>query len=410
MNLLILSNYYAPEMGAAPNRISNLARGLANLGSQVSVICPLPNYPEGRIFLEYQGRFTSRVEECGITVNRLWIYPSISRNPIFRIFSMLSFASTLWINLFRWRAIIKTDYVIIQNSPLLVSFSGICLFKWVFRRKVALNVSDLWPLSALELGAINAGRFYHVLEWIERFNYRNADCVIGQSSEILDHVLEIVKRPTFLYRNIQPESPMANSSKVVISSRPIRLVYAGLLGVAQGIFDMVRSINFAEIGVEFDIYGHGNEVEIIKSFIEENPEAGVRYRGSLRKQELHVRLSGYHASIVPLRTRIKGAVPSKIFELMHLNVPILFCGSGEGARIVEEHCVGLNSEPGDFDSLKSNIKKLKDMTESEYEALKKNCRRASLTTFNFDNQLLNLEAWLRQNLSNERSCGLGSSN
>ncbi|MEN8661697.1 MAG: glycosyltransferase, partial [Lentimonas sp.] len=252
------------------------------------------------------------------------------------------------------------------------------------------------PLSALELGAISKGMMYSLLEWIEKFNYRNADGVMGQSNEILEHVLQMNERPTFLYRNVQPKGTLPPRVESDQSSGPVRLVYAGLLGVAQGIFDMIKAIDFSELGAELDIYGHGNEEEVIKAFIEENPRVGVNYKGSLKKNELHSLLPEYHASIVPLKTRIKGAVPSKIFELIHLNVPILFCGSGEGARIVDEHQVGFNSEPGDFDSLKSNISKLGNMNADDYRELKQNCSRAAQISFDFTRQLEELEAWLQR--------------
>ena len=49
MKILVVSFYYEPEIGAAPNRITNLVRGLKERGAQVDVLTCLPNYPKGRI-------------------------------------------------------------------------------------------------------------------------------------------------------------------------------------------------------------------------------------------------------------------------------------------------------------------------------------------------------------------------
>ena len=78
--ILIISNYYPPEKGAAANRIEQLALKLHQNNYKVSVVCPLGNYPEGRLFKEYQGKFSVTENKEDIIVKRLWIYPSVSKN------------------------------------------------------------------------------------------------------------------------------------------------------------------------------------------------------------------------------------------------------------------------------------------------------------------------------------------
>ena len=48
--ILLISNYFPPEKGAASNRMYSVAEGLGNAGFKVKVVCPLPNYPTGKVF------------------------------------------------------------------------------------------------------------------------------------------------------------------------------------------------------------------------------------------------------------------------------------------------------------------------------------------------------------------------
>ena len=53
MKILIVSERYWPEVGAAPSRLVNMAEGLHARGCDVDVLTSLPNYPKGRIFDGY---------------------------------------------------------------------------------------------------------------------------------------------------------------------------------------------------------------------------------------------------------------------------------------------------------------------------------------------------------------------
>jgi hypothetical protein len=61
MHILILTQYYPPEIGAAQNRLSGLAIFLQKAGHTVTVLTAMPNYPTGEIYHEYRNQFLSRV-------------------------------------------------------------------------------------------------------------------------------------------------------------------------------------------------------------------------------------------------------------------------------------------------------------------------------------------------------------
>ena len=377
--VLIITSYFPPEIGAASNRIFHLADGLQKRHFKVSVITPLPNYPTGRIFESYKGKFKHTSTENNITIHRLWIFATVSKNKLVRLFAMLSYSfSLIWF--FIWHKVPKT--VIIQSPPLLVAFTSM-FFLRSKNRKLILNVSDLWPTAGLELGALKDGFSYKMLKKIERFNYRKAHITLGQSEEILNHINTIVPdKETFLYRNY-PDFEDLQLEPTTNSSKNIKLVYAGLLGVAQGIYKLCQELDYTHI--EFHMYGSGAELKQIQSFIEQNRNLPIYYHGELTRVELHKTLLQYDVTIIPLLNRIYGSVPSKIFEYAKLGLPILYFGGGEGEVLIQTFKLGWIAEAGNYSDL--NLKLSGINKEGLNLEFKNKLKKTASKNFDFDTQL-----------------------
>lgn len=385
-DVLIISNYYPPETGAAANRIQHLAEGLSKNDANVSVLCPLPNYPQGKIFESYKGIFRKTEQINGITVRRLWLLASNSKNKFVRLFSMMSFSFNLcWHFLFN--KIPKT--VIVQSPPLIVAFTCV-LFLRSKRRKLVLNVSDLWPSAGLELGAFKKNLSFTLLKKMERFNYKNASIIMGQSEEIIDHVqLEIGQKNCFLYRNY-PDFIFKDLIDSGNSKQKIKIVYAGLLGVAQGIYSLIKNLDYSNI--ELHLYGNGAERTSIEKYLTDHPDLPITYHGQISREALHIALQQYDLTIIPLLNRIYGSVPSKIFEYGKLGMPILYFGGGEGESIVKQYDLGWVSKAGDYDQLNAVIGTIQaeELNIERREIIKKR----SDEEFNFKKQLVDTMSWI----------------
>jgi glycosyltransferase involved in cell wall biosynthesis len=382
-NIVIISNYYPPEMGAAANRIKNLAEGLKNDGNKVTIICPLPNYPKGEIFKKYKNKFSVSETINDIKVKRYWIFPSKSTNPVVRLLSMLSFSWSMWFSIFILFKN-KTDVFIIQSPPLLVGFSGLLLSKFL-RSKNILNVSDIWPLSAYELGVIKKGFFYQFLELIEKVNYRLADKIVGQSEETILHISKIVDKEFLVYRNVPKY--YKNQPKLKNNTN-LKIVYAGLLGYAQDVLNICNKINFKELDVEFHIYGGGMEEEAIKELAEVK-KSNIFFYGVKKPEEIRNEINKFDVGFVPLKNKIHGAVPSKIFELMQLGIPILFFGEGEGSKIVIDNNIGMSTNSDSINDLKNMILEFKEMTPNKFKEMSSNSLNLHHKKYHLEYQLKN---------------------
>jgi glycosyltransferase involved in cell wall biosynthesis len=386
-DILIISNYYPPEKGAAANRIEQLALKLHHNKYNVTVICPLGNYPKGELFPEYKGQFSVTENRDNIIVKRLWIYPSVSKNLLVRIISVLSFSLSLFFYLFFKKTPKK---VIVQSPPLLLSFISVLVLS-LKNKKIILNISDLWPLAAIELNALKANSFSHKFSlFLERFIYKKSSLILGQSNEIITHVHSLFpNKKCYLYRNF-PDHNISEIDLVTDPNKPIKIFYAGLLGIAQGVFELCRKIDLKGLNIELHLFGDGAEKMQLEALLLTQTSTQLFFHGMLDRKELHSQLQSFDIAIVPLKTRIFGSVPSKIFEYSSLGLPILYFGGGEGENIVTENHLGWVARVGNYSELNEKLKEIALLSKSELDEMKKRIFNTSQQKFNLDYQINDL--------------------
>jgi len=410
MRILIIAERYWPEVGAAPSRLANMAEGLKLEGAEVDMLTGFPNYPKGKIFEGYKGRISMKENVRGINVFRYWMYATVSRAPTARLLCMFSLAFTLWGFVFKRKRILSYDLVIIQTPTLVVASSAMILFKKLYHRKCVLNVSDIWPITALDMGVLAKKSWsYKFLALLERFLYRNAIGFMGQSEEILNHIAQEIgtngrsndttqkdtddilnskkwteNKRLFLYRNLQYYKEAEPHQK---KAHTLKIVFSGMLGVAQDVYGIVQHVNFKDLGVEFHIIGGGKQFDEIDEWCKTHPDSNVYTYGFVPKTEIPSKLKNMDASIVPLVSRIRGAVPSKIYDILPQGIPIIFCGGGEAANFVQRNNIGFSCPPNDYNTLTQHIIRLRDISAESYEDLSKNCICVSKDQLDFKDQM-----------------------
>ncbi len=358
MKIVLITPNYAPEQGACAERVRNLAEFLHNKGHEILVITALPNYPKGKIFDTYRNRFHKTEIINHITVLRYWLFASHSKNLFFRLLAMLSLAITV---LFALPKIMKfkPNFVYVQSPPLFLVISGYLIAK-ICKAKFWLNLSDLWSNVLLDLGVISNSWVYKMIQKIEHFLYQKADLVSGQSQEIVENVKNI--RSIKNVKNIATQLDNYQQLQVFlcrtgvdcnmfqpylsIGSKPldryshnkpykIRFVYAGLLGIAQGVLEFCEQVSLPE-NVELHIYGDGAERNSIAKYIANHAEKQLFLHHSLPQIELARVLPTFDAALILQRKSIFGTIPSKLYEAMACGLPIMYVGNGEGEKLMQE--------------------------------------------------------------------------
>jgi len=361
-----------------------MAKVLMEEGYEVSVLTVLPNYPTGKIFPEYKNRLFIQEEIEGMKVYRLAVIPSNSKLIFPRMASMATHAGLLFT--VGWSKLIKVhpDLIIVNTPSIINGFSGSLIAEWS-KTKILLNISDLYPITAQVLGVLKFGHRYRFLEWLERRMYKRAHAFLCQSQEIVDHIapFNTEGRPVMLYRNLHDTHTDWKTKK---PSEKIKIVYTGLLGVAQGVLGICEHINFSKLNVEFHIYGQGPEEKAIEKFALQHPDRGLFPHGNVSEAKIPEILSNADAMIIPLTQYLPGAFPSKVYLAMSNGVPSLFLGSGEAAQLIIDHDLGWVCQPQSYEQLEKQIQKLTQLSFEERWAWRKKIVAVQQQHFNKNHQ------------------------
>lgn len=356
MRVVFLTQYYPPETGAAQSRLWNLAQRLAAQGHSVSVMTALPSYPRGKIFEEYRGRIVNESMEGPVRVIRAWCYATKSKRFIPRIVNYFSFVVTSV--LFAIWKIPSQDFVILESPPLFLGISGLVI-SWMKRARLVMNVSDLWPDSAVALGMIQEGA---LLRWMVRFEeylYRRSVLITGQSSSIVENIARRLpgKRVTFLPNGVSPENILSGDERddarwemrrqLRIGDRFV-VGYTGLHGLAQGLTTILEAAKILEEPeISFALIGDGPEKEQLIALAQRLGLTNVNFCPPQPAADMPRVLAALDVAIVPLKRHplFAGVLPSKLFETMGAALPVIVSGVGEVSQIVRQAQAGVCVEP-----------------------------------------------------------------
>jgi hypothetical protein len=383
---LVCTSFYTPEKGAAPHRVTTMAE---TLPGNVTVITPLPNYPTGRIFKNQLKWIFKKEKVNSVFVIRYWCLPSNSNSSLFRMLSMIATSAFAFLTMCR-HLLLNRDYnlVIVQTPPLTSAFAYVSAAR-LFQLKVALNVSDLWPSTAVDLGAMKKGSLaWKLFKHFENYIYQHSIAFIGQSQETVDYLNGKREIPSLLFRNL---SPIENDLFIPKTGK-IRIIYAGLLGIAQDVLAICKNVDFEALNTELHIYGDGNQKNEILKLDKKN----VVYHEPVSKKEIQRLMANYDFSLIPLRTYIFGAFPSKITAAVASAIPVLFLGEGEGAKIVSQLNIGKSLNFDEFESLSRFLISYAENREEEARNFYDSIMEAQLKSFDLAKNNQNLINFLRK--------------
>ncbi|MXY56878.1 MAG: glycosyltransferase family 4 protein [Gammaproteobacteria bacterium] len=381
LRILLLTQNFPPEIGAKAARLHELATRLAARGHDVRVITALPNYPTGMVFEGFRGRL--RVEEQleGVRVIRTWLKPSNSAQPFPRLVSYLTFvASSLLLGV---RGTGRRDIVFIESPPLFLVLAGLLMGRMA-KACIVMNVSDIWPETAVRAGLEMRGVPLRLLERLERLGYEKSDLVTATTQKASDSIASrfpkvataVIPGGTDL-ELFRPERRSEDLRRSLGIGEADHLVgYCGLHGLFQGLETVIGAAEKLrnDPRIKFVLAGDGPTKRTLVEVATAARLDNVVFMDPMPREQVGELVASFDVALAPLAAELPGTMPSKVYETLACGVPLVVTEGSEAARLVTDHALGRVVGPLDVDALAGAIADLLDEP-AEVNRIRRDARR-----------------------------------
>lgn len=359
MKILVLSQFYPPEIGATQTRVHVLASGLAERGHDVTVVCEVPNHPQGVVRPGYRQPMVRRLMD-GVHVVHVGVWVSPKKTTSSRLKFYGSYASAAvfagaWFDHF--------DVIWASSPPLPVGAAAAILARrhrapWVF------DVRDLWPAAAAAMGELSNARALRVAERLEAWLYRDASAITAVTAPFIEHIAQRGGEPIVLLPNGTTEFWFGDAGSEPKRASPALFTwtFAGNIGRAQGLAAAVKAA--AILGREFELIllGDGPDKERLQKLAAGSPHARVRFLPQVPATDARSALQVSDALLVSLSAAPELApfVPSKLFDYTATGRPVVLAARGEAARLANTAQCAYVVPPDSPEALATALRRLAD--------------------------------------------------
>lgn len=362
MRVLIFTQYFSPEIGATQTRLETIARGLAERGHEVEVICEVPNHPQGVIHQRFRGRPIIHHRSDGFKTTYVWVHTKpekSSRDRLLFYGSYMVMATALG-SLRR-----RPDVVFASSPPLTVGVAG-ALVAMRHRVPFVLDVRDLWPEAAVAVGELTNPKQIRQAERIERWLYRRASAIATVTEPFREQIgerggerIELIANGT---TQLWVSAARLEPDRSELGLPPDRFIwtFAGNLGLAQGLDTAVAAADLLGDRFTLLLLGDGAARKQLERQAATLGEGSIIFHDQVSPKEAvkYVRASdALLVSLAPTPT-LKTFVPSKLFDFCAAGRPVIVAAAGESQRLTDAAGAALAVEPGNARQLAATVERL----------------------------------------------------
>jgi glycosyltransferase involved in cell wall biosynthesis len=281
---------------------------------------------EGKSFDEFS-------VENGINIIRVKTFPHHKVNFIIRGISQLTMPYIFLSKIKRYLRN-KIDIVIIYSPPLPLAMVG-KMIKKKHGSKIILNIQDIFPQNAVDLGILKNHLIINFFEIIEKKAYEIADKIVVHSNgnrEFLVNLKHVPDDKVHVLHNWIDTSPYINANGTGSFRRKYGLngkfviLFAGIIGPSQGLDVIIKAANKLR-GISdicFLFVGDGTEKNKLIRMAEKHALKNVVFKSFVSNEEYPNLLKEVDVGMVCLSSNNKTPViPGKILGYMASSIPVV---------------------------------------------------------------------------------------
>jgi colanic acid biosynthesis glycosyl transferase WcaI len=401
MRILIYSYNYHPEpIGIAP-LMTELAEGLVARGHEVRVVTGMPNYPQRRIYDDYQGKLYLTEERNGVIIQRSYVWIRPQPGLLTRMLLDGSFVATSLVQALRgWRP----DVILYTTPPLPVCIPA-ALLSWLYSCPVVLNLQDILPEAAVQVGLISNKRAIQVFEALEKFAYRTAHSISVIADGFVENLLTKgvpAEKITCISNWVDVDfiRPLPKVASPFCQSHQLKdkfvVMYSGNIALTQGLKTVIRAAALLRHIPEIIVVIVGEETALaeLKRLCDQWEVRNVLLLPFQPRAELPQMLAAADVGLVVQKQNVVSFnMPSKIQVLLASGRPIVASVPlrGTAAKTVRQSGGGIVVAAEQPRLLANAILDLYH-DPAQAEALGKRGRRYAIEHFSFEQALNRYEA------------------
>ena len=370
LRVLLLTQYFHPEVGAAQTRLRETVAGLQERGFRVTVVAPVPSYPLGIVPKAYRWWRPTAERIEGAVVLRLPTLALAGARMSRRIVAQAAFA---WTSLGSLALASQHDVALVESPPLLLALTARALratgLPYVF------HVADPWPDFPIAMGYLRSRGAQRIAYGIENLAYRGAAAITTVSPGLVDLLSE--KRSAAGRVRLLPNGVDVDRFRSDLTPSEARreigwaddftIVYVGTVGLAQGIGTLLEAADLLQVPVSIRVVGEGVEKPELVARARAMKIENLTFHAAVPQAEVPSILASADAGLVILRAGplFEQSLPTKLLETMAAARPVIVGADGLAATIVREADAGYVARAEDAADLARAIERCWNDTERE---------------------------------------------